>query len=340
MPEFSSALVTGATGFLGGHLCRQLLERGVLVRAGVRRQRPTSQALAQAGAELVPAPLEDPQALARAAHGVEVVFHVAALASYVAPWPRIEAANLIGARNVLAAARQAGVRRLVFVSSESVTLKNADRIDEDEDAPYPRRFLDNYSRSKALAEQEVLAAGGPQMETVAVRPPWIWGEGDTSVFKAIALAILGGSFLWLGDGSNRITPCHAANVARGLILAALSPQAPGRVYHLADSLRPTLREFVGGLCRAAGLPLPRRRVPYSLAYALAAACDLARGMGLKAPLMISRPYLIHLGRTWTFSDQRARQELGYEPLVSQEEGMQSLAAWIEASGGLRSALGR
>ncbi|RJX28725.1 MAG: NAD-dependent epimerase/dehydratase family protein [Desulfarculus sp.] len=340
MPELSSALVTGATGFLGGHLCGQLLERGVAVRAGVRRERPSTAALARAGAELVPAPLDDLQALARAAHGVEVVFHVAALASYVAPWPRIEAANVTGTRNVLAAARRAGARRLVFVSSESVTLRNADRVEEDEDAPYPRRFLDNYSRSKALAEQEVLAAGGAGLETVAVRPPWIWGEGDTSVLKAIALAILGNSFLWLGDGSNRITTCHAANVARGLVLAALSPRAPGRVYHLADAVRPTLRDFIGGLCEAASLPLPRRRVPYSLAYALAAACDLLRSLGVKAPLMISRPYLIHLGRTWTFRDRRARQELGYEPVVSLEEGFGRLAAWIEQSGGLRPALGR
>lgn len=338
MPPFSSALVTGATGFLGGHLCRLLLEQGVAVRAGVRRERSTTGALARAGAELVPAPLGDPEALARAATGVEVVFQVAALASYLAPWPRLEAVNVIGTRHALAAAQRAGARRLVYVSSESATLVNADRVDEDETAPYPRRFLDPYSRSKALAEQEVLAAGG--LETVVVRPPWVWGEGDTSVFKAIALAIRGGSFWWVGDGSNRITTCHASNLAQGLILAAGSPRAPGRIYHLADEVRPTMGQFIAGLCAASGLPLPRRRVPYALAYALAAACDRLRAVGVTAPMMISRPYVIHQGRTWTFSDRRARQELGYEPAVSLEEGFARLAAWIAGCGGLEAALGR
>ncbi|MBU1741635.1 MAG: NAD-dependent epimerase/dehydratase family protein, partial [Proteobacteria bacterium] len=145
MPWFKRALVTGATGFLGGHLCWRLLAQGVAVRGTVRRPRPSTDALRDAGVEIVPAALDDEAGLRRAADGVEVVFHVAALASYVASRDRFEETNVRGTRHVLDAARTAGVRRLVHVSSESVTLKNADRIDEDEDQPYPRRFLDHYS---------------------------------------------------------------------------------------------------------------------------------------------------------------------------------------------------
>ncbi len=338
MPALDKVLITGATGFLGGHLCRRLLEMGVEVVATVRRQGPREAALAQAGAQVRLAPLDDPDALTRAAQGVEVVFHVAALASYLAPRARLEAVNLQGTRHVLAACRAAKVRRLVHCSSESVTLVNGDRIDEDESQPFPKRFLDHYSRTKALAEQEVLAASGPDLEATAVRPPWIWGEGDTSVFKATALAIRAGAYPWVGDATNRVTTCHVANVSAGLILAATAKAAPGRVYHVADEVRPTIRDFVGGLCAAGGLPLPQKRLPYWQAYLAAGVCDALRAAGIKTPLMASRPYVIHQGRTWTFNDRRARDELGYKPEVSMEQGFQRLAAWIHSRGGLGAAL--
>lgn len=331
------ALVTGATGFLGGHLCARLLGEGVEVRAAVRREGPQAEALRAAGVEIYRAGLDDPEGLRRAAAGVEVVFHAAAVASYVAPRAVMEAVNVGGTRNVLAAARGAGVGRVVHVSSESVTLADRDRRDEDETRPLPRRFLDHYSRTKAWAEREVLAANGAGLETVAVRPPWIWGEGDTSVLKALARPIQAGRLAPIGDGRNRITTGHAQNVSAGLIAAARSPQAPGRVYHVADDGRPTLWEFISRLCAACDLPPPQRQVPYRLAYLAATAADLMRALGFRPSLLLSRPYIIHLGRTWTFSDRRAREELGYCPVVSLEEGFERLAAWVRAQGGLEAA---
>ncbi len=340
MPWFERVLVTGTTGFLGGHLCRRLLDEGVAVRGTVRRPRPSLDGLREAGVELFPAALEDKTALELAARGSDVVFHVAALASYLASRRRLEEINVAGTRRVLEAARAAGVRRLVHVSSESVTLRNADRIDEDEDQPYPRKFLDHYSRTKALAEQEVLAANGDGFETVVVRAPWIWGERDTQVFKAIALAVVDGKFSLVGDGRNRITTGYAQNVSAGLIAAAESPRAPGRVYHVADDGRPTMREFLGRLGEAGGFDPPRSRIPFRLAYTAAWAAERMRAAGLSAPMVLNRPYVIHRGRTWTLNDGRARRELNYRPPVSMDEGFQRLAVWIAECGGLEAALGR
>lgn len=340
MLPITSALVTGGTGFLGGHLCRRLLAEGVAVRTTVRRTGPAVEALEALNVAICQCGLDDREALRKAADGVGVVFHVAALASYVAPSVQMEAANILGTRNILAAARAAGVRRLVHVSSESVTLTNADRIDEDETKPFPKRFLDHYSRTKAQAEREVLSANNEGIETVAVRPPWIWGERDTSVFKAIALSVQSNRFAFVGDGTNQITTCNVNNICSGLIAAAESPRAPGRVYHLADDCRPTMRDFLSRLCNASGLELPKRQVPYHVAYPAAALSDLLRAMGMKAPIMLSRPYIIHLGRTWILNDRRAREELGYRPTVSMDEGFRRLAAWIKDSKGLNAALGR
>jgi nucleoside-diphosphate-sugar epimerase len=340
VPWFKRALVTGATGFLGGHLCDRLLAEGVTIRAPVRRTGPEVEALRAAGVEVSRAGLEDVAGLKKAAQGVEVVFHVAALATYVAPRQSFERTNVFGTRNVLAAAREAGVRRLVFVSSSSVTLKNADRVGEDEDQPVPKRFIDHYSRSKAQSELDLLAANGHGIEAVIVRAPWIWGERDNRVFKALALAIGKGQYVFVGDGQNRITTCHATNVSAGLLAAADSPRAPNRVYHVADDGRPTMHEFVSRLCVAGGLDLPQRRVPYHLAYAAAWAADQIRSLGLRAPLMLSRPYVIHAGRITDMNDRRIRQELGYRPAISMDEGFERMAAWITDSGGLEAALKR
>ncbi len=340
MPPITSALVTGGTGFLGGHLCRRLLAEGITVRATVRKVGPVVDVLEALNVAICKCSLNDKEALRKAADGVEIVFHVAALASYVAPSAKVETANILGTRNILEAARAAGVRRLVHVSSESVTLTNADRIDEDETKPFPKRFLDHYSRTKAQAEQEVLSANNDGIETVAVRPPWIWGERDTSVFKAIALAVQSNRFAFVGDGTNQITTCNVHNICSGLIAAAESPRAPGRAYHLADDYRPTIRDFISRLCNASGLELPKHQVPYHVAYLAATFSDLLRAMGMKAPIMLSRPYVIHLGRNWIFNDHRAQKEIGYKPIVSMDEGFRRLAEWINNSKGLNAALGR
>ncbi|MGD2125705.1 MAG: NAD-dependent epimerase/dehydratase family protein [Desulfobacteraceae bacterium] len=338
--DLERALVTGATGFLGGHLCKNLVKRGVPVRGTVRTKGAPVDSLETSGVQIVQAELTNLESLEDAMRGVEVVFHVAALASYVAPRAVIEAANVLGSHNVLTAARRCGVRRVVYVSSESVTLRDADRINEDEAEPFPKRFLDHYSRTKAQAESEMIAANNRGIETVAVRPPWIWGEGDTSVLKAIALSMLNGKYAFVSSGQNRITTCHVENVCSGLMAAAVSPNAPSRVYHVADDLRPTIHDFLSRLCEAAGIAVTRRHVPYRPAYLAAYVADLMRRIGLRAPIMLSRPYVIHTGRTWTLDDGRIHRELGYQPKVTMDEGFERLGVWVQACGGIKAALGR
>ncbi len=332
------ALVTGATGFLGGHFCDRLRAQGHDVRATARRDGPAAARLRALGVDVVLATLADAASLRRACEGVEVVFHAAASVSYTAPAAKLEAANVAGTRHVLAAARAAGARRLVNVSTESVTLADADRVGTDESTPLPERWLDDYSRTKAQAEREVQAANGDGIETVSIRPPWVWGERDTSVLKAVAAMIRGGMFAFLGDGENRITPGHAQNVAAGAIAAAVSHAAPGRVYFVADDDRPTVREFLGKMCDACGIRLPERRVPYRLAYAAAAACDALRRLGVPRLPPIARPFVIHMGRAWVLSDARARAELGYRPVVTADQGFARLAAWVRESGTLDAAI--
>lgn len=121
----------------------------------MRRPGSAVDSLAGKGAEICAADLENEPALTASADGVEIVLQTAALASYVASPQQIEQTNILGTRNILKAAGKAGIKRFVHVSSESITLTNSDRIEEDESEPFPRRFLAPYSRSKARAERDI-----------------------------------------------------------------------------------------------------------------------------------------------------------------------------------------
>ena len=185
-----NALVTGAGGFLGLYLVEQLTARGWRVRALCRRP---SRQLDALGVEMFQADLRDREATVAACRGMDVVFHAAGVAGIGGPWKRYYQSNTLTARRVVEGCRRHGVARLVYTSSPSVTFDGRDQKGVDESAPYPVRWLSHYSHSKALAEQDVLAANDPpRLMTCALRPHLIWGPGDQSLTpRLLALAAAG-----------------------------------------------------------------------------------------------------------------------------------------------------
>ena len=168
-------LVTGGGGFLGRELANQLLEEGAEVVVLGRRHYPDlDPALIQ-----VQADIRDPQALAAACAGCCAVFHAAAVPGI---WGRpsvFHAINVMGTENVIRACVENRVPNLIFTSSPSVVFSGGDMKNADETSPYPHRYLSEYARTKAEAEQRVLAANGQEgLSTVAIRPHLIWGVGD------------------------------------------------------------------------------------------------------------------------------------------------------------------
>ena len=159
-------LVTGANGFLALSIVEQLLAAGHAVRAMVRR--PAAE-LAALGAEMALGDIRDATAVDSACAGCEVAFHVAGVAGIWGPWEHFFGVNTLGTRHVLEGCRRQGVPRLVFTSSPSVTFAGDDQNGVDETAPYPRRWLCHYQHTKAIAEQEVLAANDGRLATCALR---------------------------------------------------------------------------------------------------------------------------------------------------------------------------
>lgn len=320
IPAGTRVLVTGAAGFLGSALVRELVSRGVSVRALVRRP------VDLGAAELVHGDLRDAEALARACQGIDLVFHTAAKAGGWGDPAAYEAVNVGGTEALLEAARAAGVRAFVYTSSPSVVFDGRPIEGADERLPYASRFLADYPRTKALAERKVLDYEG--MATVALRPHLIWGPGDRHLLPR--LVSRGKRLKRVGPGDPLTDTIYIANCVHAHILAGARllerPEgASGKAYFVSDDAPVGLWTMADRLLEAAGAPPIRGRIPGGLAR-LAAAClegwhRLTRNE--REPLVTRFAVEQFLAPQW-YDIGAAKRDLGYAPIVTIEEGLEAL----------------
>ena len=318
MTQFPHVLVTGATGFLGGHLVRSLADEGWKVRA-IGRSRPVLENLSGPGIEARCVDLRDREAVAIACEGVDLVVHAAALSS---PWGRRSDffdTNVKGTMHVIDGCRRHGVTRLVHVSSPSVIFDGRDVRDATEEAPFPRRFLSHYCRTKKLAEDAVRGAGG--LEAVIIRPKAIFGPGDTTLLPRLLAAGRAGKLAQPGDGMNFVDLTYVDNVVHALRLALMRPDAAGRIFTITNGQPVRLWEVIRRILAAAGCSTNWRRIPYPMAYVAAALMEVRGRLTATEPLL-TRYGVALLGRTQTYCIDAARRWLGYEPVVTVEEGLE------------------
>jgi nucleoside-diphosphate-sugar epimerase len=325
-----NTLVTGATGFVGSRLATALLERGDHVRALVRDQKRAA-ALESRGVELVAGDMKDADALRRAAEGVECVYHSAAV---VGDWLDREEArqvNVEGTRHLLAACAAAGVRRAVHVSSLSV-LGTKHHHGTDESGAYI--YGDPYTDTKIDSERVAREFGERgELETVCVRPGFVYGPGDHQLLPRLLEALATGQFLFIGDGSKEMNSIYIDDVADAALLAGTLPQAAGQVYNLTDDARTTVKEFVTYLCDSLQIPVPTRHLPVPIAKVGCAALEsVARLVGAKKPPRLNRSRLRFLYYNQYYSIEKARRELGYAPRFTYREGLPPTLEWFRAEG--------
>jgi nucleoside-diphosphate-sugar epimerase len=321
----TTAFVTGGSGFIGGRLIERLRSDGHTVRALARSPEAAERVRAR-GAEAVEGELADTEAMRAAAEGCELAFHAAATLGDWGTPEEFERGNVDGTRNVLRACEKAGVRRLVHVSTEAVLLAGEPLVDVDESAPLRPDSPALYSSTKARAEQAVVAANSDRLETVVVRPRFVWGMGDTTLLPLMVEMVRGGRFAWIGGGRHRTSTTHVENTVEGLVLGAQRGR-PGNVYFVTDGEPVVFREFVAELLATQGVPAPSRSVPVWAASALARAGEAA---WRRLPLP-GRPPLT-LFTYWVSSQEctiridKAREQLGYAPIKGIAEGLDELRA--------------
>ncbi len=309
-------LVLGASGFVGGSIARAAKARGDTVLGWARPGASVPE-----GIEPVFGSALDPNAIARAAEGVDVMVHAIGTLDVTLPPDVYRWLYVATAENALAAAKHAGVQRLIFVSSSDVTLSEQDRVHWDEKRELSGEPLGPRARAIRLAEEIVLASSGSELETVALRPGWIWGAGDRSRLPGLIREARSSGLRMFGDGRQLISTTHIDVVAEAALAAARVPGAAGQAYYLTDSELLELRELFGALSGALELPRPVSGMPGALASLLSRAA-----LGVPREVLTERCYSTH------FNAEKARTELGIEPTTTLEQGMKALAAWARSEG--------
>jgi nucleoside-diphosphate-sugar epimerase len=318
-----TAFVTGGSGFIGGRLIERLVGEGCPVRALARSDVAAARVTAL-GAEPMQGDIEDRSSLTRAAAGAEVAFHLAAHLGEWGPWEEFERGNVEGTRNALAACAETGVRRFVHCSTEAALMAGQPLVQVDETAPLRPDSRAPYPATKAKAEQAVRDASREGFETVVLRPRFVWGRGDTTLLPEMVATVEAGKFAWIGGGRNVTETTHVDNVVEGLLLAAERGR-PGEAYFVTDGEPVVFREFVTALLGTQRVEPPDRSLPAWTAAPLARIAEAAwKVLPLRGtpPMTTFRSWL--LTQECTIDISKARRELGYEPIVSQEQGLADL----------------
>lgn len=318
-----AAFVTGGSGFIGQALIRRLAGRGTAVRALARSDASAAKVEA-AGAEAVRGDLDDVAAMRAGAAGCTVAFHSAAALGDWGDPAEFERVNVQGTKNALAAARAAGVRRFVHVGTEAALIAGEPLVNVNEDAPLRPDSKALYSSTKAKAEQAVRAANGDGFETLVVRPRFVWGKGDTTLLPQMKEMAERGRWAWIGGGRHLTATTHVDNTVEGLVLAAERGRAGG-VWFVTDGEPVVFRNFISDLMRTQGVEPPSRSVPRPVAGAVAAVGETVLGRLGRRPPVTRLAYWLS-SQECTIDISRARDELGYRPVKSREEGLAELVA--------------
>lgn len=330
--------VTGGAGFLG----RRIL---ALARGGWAELRSVDLVPFPAGDEAAndvrsfAADLTLAGALDEAFAGADTVVHAAAVVD-VRPRPnaRMEAVNVEGTRQVIAACRRQGVRRLVFTSTMDVAYDGTPRRGADESTPYPTRPANGYIRTKIAAERLVLEASGPDLATCVLRPTGIYGPGDRHRLGTMVGLVRDGTLsVRFGDGRSTFDHVYVDNVAHAHLLAARAPasRVAGQCYFIGDHGYAAFFTFLAPFFEAVGAPLPARSLPRPVAL-LFALCATGTFLALGRVWRSFNPELSRytvdaLTQDFHFSWQKAARDFGYAPVVSREDAFARTVAWARAA---------
>jgi nucleoside-diphosphate-sugar epimerase len=313
--------ITGASGFVGGAAMRHLIGSGHAVSA-MSRSEKSDIAIRAAGATPVRCDLET--VAADHIRGADIIIHAAAFVEQWGPKDAWFKSNVLGTQAVLDAAKNAGVKRFIHIGSEAALCHGQHLRGVDETYPLAPNSPYPYCATKAQAEARVSAANGQEIETIVLRPRFIWGPGDTTLLPTIEAMARSGGWTWLDHGRARTSTTHIENLVHAIELA-LTAGKPGEAYFILDDGERTLREIISGLAASRGIKLPDKSMPSFAADMVGGLCEFAwRTFGLKGDPPLTRHAAMVMSRDCVLKGDKARAGLGYAPVISVGVGLDEL----------------
>ena len=331
-PSIKKALVTGGGGFVGKAIVERLVKLGVQTTVVGRHHYPEIELL---GGNCIVGNINDIELMNNATDGVDIVFHVAALAGIWGSWREYYTTNVLGTEVVVGSCRKNNVPMLVYTSTPSVVFNRADIKGGDERLAYADEYLCHYAKSKVMAERTVLGANTTTLLTCAIRPHLIWGPGDPHLLPRLLESGRKNILKRVGDGSNLVDISYIDNVAHAHILAAKNLSetgtAAGKPYFISQGEPVNLWDWINELFVAMDIDKVQASLSFPVAYRLGGVLEaIYKMIRLKKEPQMTRFLAEQLAKSHYFSIENAQKDLGYQPVISTAEGLRRTVQWLKA----------
>ena len=320
-------LVTGANGFIGSNLVKRLITEGNEVHSLVRKTSDLS-FLEQVPTKLVYGDITDTSSLKKALQNIEMVYHVAGLAADWGPYELFERINFTGTKNIANIAAEAGVKKMVYIST--VAFHGFGKINMTEDSPIAENLIP-YAKTKYLAEQWLWQfQNNTGMKITAVRPGNVYGVNDRTFMLKYLEAMETGKFMEVNKGRSKTCPVFIDNLIDIITLVGRESKADGQAFIATDGLDIDWHTFNTKLADALGVKLPKSSIPYAVAYPVAKIYyGIHKTLGIKSEPFLT-PYRINNGgKDYHFSIAKLQKFFDYKPKTGLDKAVEKTIRWYK-----------
>ncbi len=317
----TKVIVTGATGFLGFHLAKRLKTLGFDV-IGLGRNKEKGAKLSKLGINFISIDLSDKEDLDKIFKGVDYVFHCAAKSSIWGDYKSFYRANVEGTKNVADLCLKNNIKRLIYVSSPSIYFDFKDKLNIKE-AEYPTRHpANNYIKTKIMAENVIDSAFNDRLDVITIRPRGIYGSGDSAILPRLLKANREKFIPKTRKHDILIDITHVENVVEAMILAMNAPKKySGEKYNITNDENIYLYKTLENIINEKGEKFNLKYIPYKLIFLLVSIMELFYKILLNKEPVFTKYSLGILSFNQTLDISKAKDNLGYKPIISIEEGL-------------------
>ena len=320
-------LVTGATGFLGYHICELLLNEGHEV---YNFSRSISNELNELGVKTIQGDLQNSSDIKKALNGIEAIFNTASKVGMWGKWEDFYNINYLGTKNLVDEAKEQGIKVLVHTSTPSVVFGMDSIENGDETLPYPNEYLSLYAKSKSLGEEYVLKSSSDTFKVCSIRPHLIYGKRDKNIIPRLVEARKKNKLKIIGDGSNIVDIIHVSNAAHAHIDAFKEllgdSKNNGKAYFIGQESPVILWDFINRILSKKNLPPVKKqisvRTSYIIGYIVEIFLKAFKIYNIHPPM--TRFVALQLGTSHFFSHASAKEDFGYKIRVTIEESLEEL----------------